>query len=85
MEENLTPTQRRAIPLILAEKSIDAGCRSAGIDGADRRGEGREGMMEGLGSFSIDCEGRAMPEKSKNRPFPSTFVQLSTPTNVVFP
>ena len=31
MEENLTRTQRRAIPLILAEKSIEAGCRSAGI------------------------------------------------------
>ena len=31
MEENLTRTQRRAIPLILAEKTIEAGCRSAGI------------------------------------------------------
>ena len=28
---SLTRTQRRAIPLILAGKSIDAGCRSAGI------------------------------------------------------
>ena len=42
-------------------------------------------MMEGLGSFSIDCEGRGMPEKSKNRPFPSTFVQLRTHENVIFP
>jgi hypothetical protein len=31
MEDNLTRKQRRAIPLILAEKSIDTGCRSAGI------------------------------------------------------
>jgi len=31
MEDNLTRTQRRAIPLILAEKSIEAGCRAAGI------------------------------------------------------
>ena len=29
MEDSLTRTQRRAIPLILAEKSIEAGCRSA--------------------------------------------------------
>jgi hypothetical protein len=28
---SLTRKQRRAIPLILAEKSIEAGCRSAGI------------------------------------------------------
>ena len=27
----LTPRQRRAIPLILAAKSIEIGCRSAGI------------------------------------------------------
>ena len=27
----LTPRQRRAIPLILAAKSIETGCRSAGI------------------------------------------------------
>ena len=31
MEDSLTRTQRRAIPLILAEKSIETGCRSAGI------------------------------------------------------
>ena len=31
MEENLTRTQRRALPVVLAEKTIEAGCRSAGI------------------------------------------------------
>ena len=31
MEGNLTPRQRRAIPLILAGKNIESGCMSAGI------------------------------------------------------
>ena len=31
MEDSLTRKQRRAIPLILAEESIETGCRSAGI------------------------------------------------------
>src|SRR5208337_3341807 len=105
MEDNLTRRQRRAIPLILAEKSIETGCRSAGIarqtfyhwlpstppprlpgrtrlcpqdegddggggparrTGAHRRAEGREGVMERLGFFSIDREGRGMPENAKN-------------------
>ena len=42
-------------------------------------------MMGGLGSFSIDCEGRGMPEKSKNRPLSSTFVKLRTYEKVIFP
>ena len=41
MEENLTRTQRRALPLVPAEKTIEVGCRSAGTAGADRLGEGR--------------------------------------------
>src|SRR5208337_2217504 len=124
MEDNLTRTQRRAIPLILAQTSIEAGCRSAGIarqtfykwlppappprlpgrprlcpqdegddggggparrTGADRRAEGREGMMEGIGSFSIDCEGRGLPENSKNCHLLSLPVTLGTPQKTVFP
>ena len=42
-------------------------------------------MIEGLRSFSIDCEGRGVPEKSKNRPLSSTFVKLRTHENVIFP
>ena len=84
MEENLTRKQRRAIPLILAEKTIETGCR-VGIAGADRLGEGRGEMMKRLRSFSLDRQGRGRPEKPKNRPFPSTFVQLSISQNVVFP
>ena len=88
MEERLTRTQRRAIPLILAEKSDegdDGGQCPDRRTGAELRAEGREGMMKPLWSFSIDCEGRGMPKKSKNRPFPSTFVKLSTPDNAIFP
>ena len=78
-----TPFRRGASPCPQDEGDDGGQCpdRRAGAEG---RGEGQKGMMKPLWSFSTDCEGRGMPKKSKNRPFPSTFVQLSTSQNVVF-
>ena len=42
-------------------------------------------MMDALGSFAIDREGRGMPEKLKNRPFPSISVKLRPRENAIFP
>jgi len=41
--------------------------------------------MEGIGSFSIGREGRAMPEKPKNCHFLSLFVTLRAHENAIFP
>jgi hypothetical protein len=70
---------RRGVSPCPQDEGDDGGQCPDRRTGADRRAEGREGMMKGMGSSSIDCEGRGMPEKSKNRPFPSTFVTLGSP------
>ena len=41
--------------------------------------------MEGIGSCSIDCDGRGRPEKSQNRQILSNVVKLGTPQNGIIP
>ena len=41
--------------------------------------------MEATGSSSINCEGRGMPENSKNCHLLSLPVTLETPENAIFP